>query len=132
MPGWYKHILVIEPSIWRNGFTGEFRHGGGSTLLLNPQGFMCCLGQACLALGARPAEVLGLTSPGMAVNATGIRKSYLIDMFGNNSEFARAAMDINDSSRTSRSGKELALFMLGKKHGIYVKFTGTYLDGLKS
>lgn len=135
MKSWYDRILVIDRSIWRCGSNGKFRHGEHATLLHNAKnGMMCCLGQACLQSGVAK-EKMGRTVSPFYVSQFLPKYSYLLEeYFGykTESEFSNEAMKINDEEKLSRSGRELSLFLLGKRHRIWVRFTGSYTDGWSS
>lgn len=57
--------LTLDVSKWRCGSDGDHRLGQGSTLLLNDEGFMCCLGQFSLQLsdGLQKQDITGLGEP---------------------------------------------------------------------
>lgn len=132
---WYDHILVIDRAIWRCGAEGPFKHGWMNTLLHNEKdGMMCCLGQACLQSGVTK-EKMGKTVSPFYVSQFLPKDSYLLKDFlhyKTESDFANQAMIINDEVKLSRSGRELSLFLLGKRHRIWVRFTGSYTDGWSS
>ena len=50
--------LRINRNTWKSGSCGE-----GSTMLLNRQGYQCCLGQVCSQLGVPDDRLLYLTGP---------------------------------------------------------------------
>lgn len=139
---WYDHIVVIDRSIWRCGRFGEHMHPSDSkdyTKMLDEHGFMCCLGQACKSGGIHnvhqyrkrnPVEVAKTAkSYGQSIDSI---KYLLSEDLHKESAFAEAAIDINDDVKLSRSGRELSLFMLGKKHRVFIQFTGSYTDGWSS
>lgn len=119
---WYKYVLVIDRSIWRNGNEGVFAHGLYHTQLHNTiNGMECCLGQACIQLGLTVEKISNKYTP-LSLHAD-LKNTYL-----DNVQFADKAMSINDNQATSRACKELELFIHGRKNEIYVKFIGKYSD----
>lgn len=55
--------LTLDYSTWRCGEKGEHQVGKGKTALLNIEGYMCCLGQWSLELGATKEEMIGRGEP---------------------------------------------------------------------
>lgn len=128
---WYDDVLVIDRAHWRNGGMSQFHHGVGATQLLNRDGFQCCLGFAAEQLGCSRDLLLNAGMPFFSCLAG----TYLQHEDGRYKPFVynidstkRAAVIINDDPNTTRSCKELELFMLGKKHRIFVKFVGEYTN----
>lgn len=53
--------VVIDRSKWRRG--GDKQENAGETCLLNPQGFMCCLGFISLVEGFTEEEIFNAGEP---------------------------------------------------------------------
>lgn len=124
------HKLVIDRSKWRCGDNGYFSQGKLDTRLLDEDGLMCCLGQACLQLGKDKGVLLNKYSPACVLNEPSYMVTQLHDKYLD-SYFSNKAMEINDNETLSRTGRELALYMLGKEHGIAIKFIGEYIENYK-
>jgi hypothetical protein len=131
----FTRKLVIDRSIWRCGQRSPFHHGKGFTVLLNDEGYMCCLGQACIQLGMQtetikyhgtPEEVLREeTYLTYKVNSYDEDENEdIVEYF--DTKFSDEAIAINDSKTLSRTGRELSLYLLGKRYGILVQFIGEY------
>lgn len=55
--------FVIDRSKWRCGHDGKHKLGKGDTLLLNFDGYMCCLGQICEQSGIPKNTLIGVNFP---------------------------------------------------------------------
>jgi len=113
--------FTIDYETWRCGSDGPNKHGEGSTMLLNGDGYMCCLGQIELQLGATeeivarnysPAEV-GLDNILVERNYQGSRVC---------SAVAFGAMEINDDPGTTPTEKMELLKALFAEHGHEIEF----------
>jgi hypothetical protein len=128
---WFQQKLIIDRSIWRCGRDSRFKHGNEATALLDNQGMMCCLGQACLQLGIERRKMLKRCSPQdvlkevtyLTVEPASCSIKPVVD-----SRFSDEAMHVNDSEVYTRTGRELALYLVGKRHGIFIQFIGGYTD----
>jgi hypothetical protein len=126
----FTRKLVIDRSIWRCGRESQFKHGNRPTALLDDSGMMCCLGQACRQMGYKDWQLLNKPCPQDVIK----EPTYLTresDYYPNNfidTKFGDEAMGINDSEILSRTGRELSLYLLGKRHGILVQFIGEYTN----
>lgn len=110
--------FVLDYTKWRSGREGKFQVGEGGTLLLNPKGFMCCLGQFSLQCGVSPKALLGRSTPGdmSAINSTEeFRKTLLKGV--DNSDFASDCMMVNDDEKLSPGEKLTMLTMLFWEQG---------------
>ena len=110
-----------------NQMSGTAR-GRGFTALLNPQGFMCCLGQVSLQLGVSEKDIKHIGSPASSEALWG---SILCRVEGTsylNSILASTAMSINDSHTTSLSKKEELLTQLFAGSGHKLVFVDTQAD----
>lgn len=126
--------FTIDRSKWRCGDCGPYAAGAGDTLLLNDQGFMCCLGQIELLLGrntdvlhnsGEPSELPALRGDPAADFLQGY------DRGKHNSPLAAKAMAINDDGRLAHNEKEQRLTSLFAEHGHELEFVGefTYFTG---
>lgn len=112
--------LVLDYKIWRSGGSGSHKVGRGNTLLLNNEGYQCCLGQFAKQFGCTNSEIYGRSCPSW------IRKIELlnreIENYDCNSvisttEFSDRAITINDSHSTSPWEKGRQLQALCKEEG---------------
>lgn len=133
----YKTLnrLVVNRNRWRTGEgEGDYATGLGDTQLLNYDGYMCCLGFACLQAGVPKQEVLDKSSPGDVIDGKAEDK-VIIPKFSKNSKnngntldtaLSNAAIRINDDTFSTPEEKEKKLKSLFGKHGIDLVFTGNY------
>jgi len=136
MAGWFKHKLVISRSLWRCGSNGRYNHGKLMTSMIDAMGMMCCLGQDAKACGVSEANLLNRANPDSVcvkdfTEAKKIPHLVKIDPIdgrytGSHTEFANEAISINDNESFNDRRRELELFLLGKKHGIFIQFVGEY------
>ncbi len=54
---------ILDYSTWRCGDDGVNKVGYGTTMLLNKEGYMCCLGQFCIQEGASKEKILEKAEP---------------------------------------------------------------------
>lgn len=94
--------LTLDVSKWRSGGASVNMIGDGCTLLLNKEGYMCCLGQFCLQAGCTKEEVLERLGP-RSLNFPVVGLSYKNRKRVEVTNFANVAMQINDSSFTVSS-----------------------------
>jgi hypothetical protein len=116
-----KIKVTIDRSKWRTGVGYHSATGLGTTKLLNSEGFMCCLGFCCKALGCSDDDIMNIISPAV-VYSSNIYGSSLKD-----SQFTHNAIHINDSDLT-REVKEQRLLELFKDSSFEIEFTGEYTD----
>lgn len=124
--------FVIDRSRWRCGSLGPTAHGEGETALLNPHGFMCCLGFMALQLGVPTHAVIGAGVP------SSVEKPYrekligtLLNPEGENSgfdetELATDGLEINDDESFTDQERESLLVGLCRQHGHELEFVGEY------
>jgi len=114
--------FTVERSRWRNA-----AHGIGNVLLLNEDGYKCCLGFVCEQLGVR--SILNRSSPKTL--------EVPVDDFNHwdvvwgvshweNTELSKKAILINDDVCLTDQEREAQLIELFKKHGHELIFTGEY------
>ncbi len=127
-----KKEYTIDVDKWVCGEWKLGKHSRGSSMLLNRQGYMCCLGQICQQSGIKKSRLEHQYGP-EGLDKTRRRKvPFLIN---NNSislcsDLASEAMDINDRNKCSYSKsmhymlKERIsdLKTLFTKHGIKLRF----------
>lgn len=130
-----KDYLIIDRAKWRTGgisylnlnYTGE-----GSTLLLNEEGFMCCLGFRCHQMGVPEEDLLGSPTPDSLSELYDIPD--LIEKVGlfcdfsvyRDTRFTQDAVNINDNTGLSSKEREKAITKHFKKIGVTVEFKGRY------
>jgi len=124
--------LIIDRSKWRTGSEKPSATGKGPTLLLNDEGFMCCLGFFCINKGLTRQLIRGTGEPSdipMCIDK-------LVDVINydddspdfSNTSFTLDAMEINDADTISREEREKKLTELFSKEGITLEFVGEYVD----
>lgn len=123
-----KDYLIIDRSKWRTGEGSFSETGKGDTLLLNKQGFMCCLGFRCNQMGIPKKDLLNKGMPEDLADLYNIPN--LIegdDEFWADTEFTNAAIRLNDSRMLKPKEREKAI----KEHfatiGVTVQFKGRYV-----
>lgn len=119
--------FTVDRSKWRFGLVSDQGDGKGPTFLLNPQGYMCCLGFCMKQLGCTdddirhygsPHEVTDEETPFTSITEedTKIEDTYLsID-----------AIVINDDEGISNEARERKLSRLFQTHGHEIEFVGDY------
>jgi len=122
--------VEIQRSRWRCGGTSpyvESKAGKGTTALLNPEGYMCCLGFACTQLCDLPEEAIYNKSMPDELGAY-LRHFTENGGEGNfmNSSLSDEAARINDNGRISNQDREAELTNLFKAYGIEIEFVGKY------
>lgn len=117
--------FTIDRSKWRSGLSYRYATGKGATLLLNTEGFMCCLGQCMEQEGIRKRLLLNTGAP------RELRvESIFIDEKGANSLIANEAIGINDDNEPMKTvqEKEESLIELFAKHGHEIEFVGEVVN----
>ena len=115
--------LRINRAKWRCGKNHYNWHGQGTTMLLNKEGFMCCLGFRCRLSGATSHDLLNTCTP----EAMARHRPLLLVKDGYATLFTRRAIFINDGDMT-RNTRECRLSTLAAEHGEVWEFYGKY-DG---
>lgn len=103
--------LTLDLKKWRCGANGQNQLGAGRTRLLNKEGFMCCLGQFSLQLGATELDILDWGKPSSA----GLSIPEL------NDNLSYDAIGINDNERLTTEQRIAELKELFSKHGFEIK-----------
>lgn len=119
-----NNTLILDYSKWRSGgnLCNENGIGKGTTLLLNEEGYMCCLGQFGLQLSTKITEEdingMGCISgtDKRVLLLTHHNKGYIDD-----TRLACDAMRINDDCTTTPQFKIQALRKLFGKKGFKIK-----------
>lgn len=117
--------LTLNYKVWRCGGTVPSSnpkncHGEGVTALLNKNGYMCCLGQFALQLGADREEIIGRPYPTtIDKKISPLTKVELNTIVG--TAFSEIAVDINDDDSTTIPEKIKALKKLCKKYKYKLK-----------
>lgn len=108
--------LILDYSKWRCGADGENKLGEGAVALCNSLGFMCCLGQWSLQLGADQDEITDKGEP----HEAGIEHPLFtyIDDGAHATVFTSEAIGINDDESSTPEYKIERLKELCKVEGI--------------
>lgn len=121
---------VIDRASWRCGGDGPHARGHGITRLRNHEGFKCCLGQVCEQCGILASAMLAIATPGdlravlSPVDAEMI--AHVATDKNDDSDFAIAAMNLNDNEDLSDRERERQLRDHFTEHGHRIKFVGRY------
>ena len=123
-----KIKVTINRARWRTGLHSVNQTGTGETLLLNDEGYMCCLGFICAASGV-PAvrlydKVIPCNLPKSLKNTLPGLKYLLSE--NPNVSLASKATKINDDRSTTSHEKEQKLLELFKNSEFDIEFTGDY------
>lgn len=127
-----KIKVVIDRSKWRTGGLSSVATGVGTTALLNEDGYMCCLGFCCKALGLTDKAIFYIAVPQNAITADECNKPGFKDltMCINGSVgttyLVGEAIHINDSSELIPEEKEAKLQELFKDSDLELSFEGNY------
>lgn len=124
-----KTKVIIDRSKWRTGGNSDIATGEGNTLLLNAEGYQCCLGFVCEAAGVPRKKMRGWCLPN-SVNTVVEGLTELLDV-GSHDEFvdtklADAAVGINDNGVMPPAEKEQKLLELFKDSPYELEFVGEY------
>ena len=130
-----KATFTIDRSKWRCGGDIEPR-GLGSTLMLNQEGFMCCLGQIGRQLGCPDDQMLDHGEPiecGESVEYEDDYGDEGLDLIFPpewrgilDGKFVSEAIAINDSEELTDIQRERSLERLAEQYGIRIDFVGDY------
>jgi hypothetical protein len=120
--------VEVKRETW---LTGEYIVAlGGSSQLLNGEGFMCCFGFVCRAAGIPASAIAGQSTPLDVADSQGHERKLtgvgLLKHDFRHTDEASKAMDINDRKAIERKPRERAIKRLLSKIGISVHFTGRY------
>lgn len=106
-----KYILDVKR--WRCGKEGYFRHGEGNTAMLNPEGYMCCLGHFAKQFGVPDDKLLSTINPHHLASVLEGKKydpAMLSSSEANlNSDLACDLIRINDNPMTSMAEKIVSI-----------------------
>jgi len=111
--------VVIDRSKWLNAYT---RYTLGPSQMLDQKGNMCCLGFVCAAENVHPKNMLAKLTPRFVTCSPFalVCGTHLTDL-------ANTAMEYNDDSTLSKSGREKALQQIFAAEGTYeLEFVGAY------
>jgi hypothetical protein len=132
-----KIKVTIDRARWRTGINSTNATGTGDTELLNQEGYMCCLGFICKAVGIRDAAISGVSTPlnVCLADKEAEKKIGSLVQLGPwrtlvNSGLSRDAMHINDYRDTTPDQKEEKLLELFKDSEFEIEFTGEYKEKL--
>jgi len=112
---------TIDRQTWRRG--GDSKESNdkfGNTYLLNPKGFMCCLGQCLLQEGISKDRLLSIEIPqDVDLNSSFVRRSFegFLD-----TSLSIKAMAVNDDPSYSDKAREEELTKLFKQNNLELEF----------
>ena len=124
--------LIIDRSKWRTGggCNSKNETGDGATKLLNKEGYMCCLGFACIQSGVPEDKMLDRGTPSSLADYIDWKDLYpLIPhliVSGVNTLFSAKAMALNDDQAIDSSERERRITKHFAEIGTEVEFTGQY------
>jgi hypothetical protein len=116
--------LILDYSKWRSGGKGPNRVGKGDTLLLNDEGFMCCLGQFCKQLNPLITDdtILNRGTPGgLREDIPLLNVNIGISSFHTETVLSQEAIKINDDYNSSSEEKIEELKSLFLQHKIEIE-----------
>src|ERR1700677_2452869 len=116
--------LILDYSKWICGGDGIRKMGLGSVGLLNKEGYMCCLGQWSLQLGATPEQIINKGEPfEVPVYMEGLNYHYDEDeqQHFKNDGITNEAISINDDEDTTPEEKVTLLTELCAKYGFQLE-----------
>lgn len=124
-----KTKVIIDRSKWRTGGDSDIATGEGNTLLLNKEGYQCCLGFICEAAGVPREKMQGWCLPGSVDMVVEGLTEYFD--FGRHdacidTKLANDAVGINDNGVMSPAEKERKLLELFKDSPYELEFVGEY------
>lgn len=124
-----KDYLIIDRSKWRTGEGGLNETGKGDTMLLNKQGFMCCLGFRCNQMGIPKKHLLNKGMPEELADLYNIPNLIEGDDEDGwiDTEFTNAAIRLNDNGYITSKARENAIKEHFAKIGVTVQFKGKYV-----
>lgn len=120
--------LVIDRSKWRTGQRGENASGDGITMLLNFEGYMCCLGFFCNASGIHREDLVGVGAPDELDKQFFSKIPLLISEVNIRSQFTDIAIEINDNEDMCREEREDQIRVHFASEGIKVEFINDYTN----
>lgn len=125
--------VVIDRSKWRCGGEGVGRIGEGSTELLNKEGYMCCLGFACLRAGLSKKTILRVARPDseelvIERHRSVPQKLTAVNLYSTSGdiEWVNKAINNNDSKSFTPKEREYRIKQNFKTGGHTVEFVGEY------
>lgn len=113
--------LTLDYATWRSGGNSKNSVGQGPTLLLNKEGYMCCIGQWMLQCGYKKEEIGGRGTPSSLIVFGGMAEDSISELFiegRGNSSLTSSAIAINDSTDTLPLERIEKLRALLDKEGI--------------
>lgn len=112
---------ILDIAKWRCGYNSNHALGEGGTLMLNKEGYSCCLGQFALQKGVEQYVLLNRGTPvGCCLdydpNFVKMDNENLI-----NTTLSIELMDINDSTETTPKEKIQLIKQKLAEHGLALK-----------
>lgn len=143
MNGSIPKKFTIDRSKWRcGGDSSVTMRGVGDTELLNPEGFMCCLGQVSKQCGVSDGELLERLTPRVLAHESAKKVSpFLVEIkklkrYEEGDEdplwhkrataLCETAMNINDDMSRSDEEREKDLTNLFAANGYELEFVGAF------
>lgn len=120
-----KTTFTIDRSKWRCGGDIEPR-GLGTTMMLNQEGFMCCLGQIGRQLGCPDEEMLHCGEPWECGEYFVLEDEWGCPEDLWHGKFLYEAIKINDSEELTDIQRERSLERLAEQYGLRIDFIGDY------
>lgn len=114
--------FVIDTKKWRTGYDGPNKTGEGNTLLLNKEGYMCCLGMCLAQMGVDDDALLDVENPADVKLDLDAMKIFRINAPNRNTDLSVAAMLINDGTLTTIDEKKERLIKLFANNGHEIEF----------
>lgn len=118
--------FTVDRATWRCGNYGPYKKGMGSTKLLNEEGFMCCLGQCALQLGATKEQILDAFGPTQLPMQLSFLSIPSEDSGLTLTNLSIQAMNINDSNNFTPKNREELLIQAFARDGHELEFVGEY------
>lgn len=122
---------TLDVSVWRCGGYGPHAMGEGRVLMLNEEGYMCCLGQFALQSGVDETKLLGQHSPSSVSHSLDEPYDHLFvctnEIYGwtDDTPLSSQLMKVNDDEKTTPSEKVSHLRRILSKHNIKLNVVDT-------
>lgn len=127
-----KKSFTIDRATWRCGGReqSDKHHGSGATLMLNEEGFKCCLGHIASQCGFTDKQLFNHGRPSQVVKGAGTKPTgFLTETDNSNivdSLLTHAAIAINDDENISFEERETELAKIFRNAGYEISFIGKY------
>ncbi len=119
--------LKIDRAKWHTGRYGDDNSEGiGMVALLNPEGFMCCLGFLGLACGYEPTELESQDEPQNLDDVEKWPEAIVDPETAHDTDLSGSLMETNDDHDSSDEAREIRVTVLMAEGDIEVEFVGEY------